>query len=135
MPPMGLDAQDDPAIADAYISRLRYGGSRPSARQHPQLRLREAPEPVVRFLDSLCRKAVHAPSFVPPPPPSQQLTASGRAGRIGINTAGQFHFAIDTLPWGAHPSETLVALESGQGWTKNTLGVVGVDKVRVLPAP
>jgi hypothetical protein len=84
----------------------------------------------IRFVEKPC--TLH---HLSPPPPSQQLTASGRAGRIGINTAGQFHFAIDTLPWGAHPSETLVALESGQGWTKNTLGVVGVDKVRVLPAP
>lgn len=37
-----------------------------------------------------------------------------RYGGIGINTAGQFHYMIDTLPWGAHPGETLDALESGQ---------------------
>ncbi|KAJ1467673.1 Aldehyde/histidinol dehydrogenase, partial [Baffinella frigidus] len=51
-----------------------------------------------------------------------------RYGGIGINTAGQFHYMIDTLPWGAHPGETLDALESGQGYVKNTLGVKGVRK-------
>ena len=43
-------------------------------------------------------------------------------------------FALLTLPWGGHPSGTLVDPQSGLGWVHNTFGLQSIEK-SVLEGP
>lgn len=57
-----------------------------------------------------------------------------RYGTVCINQWPGIAFALLSLPWGGHPSSTLLNPQSGIGWTHNTFGLRSIEK-SVLEGP
>lgn len=57
-----------------------------------------------------------------------------RYGTICINQWPGVAFALLSIPWGGHPSSTLLNPQSGIGWTHNTFGLRSIEKT-VLEGP
>jgi hypothetical protein len=57
-----------------------------------------------------------------------------RYGTVGINHWPVLGYAVATMPWGGHPSDTLDEVQSGLGWVHNTFMLDGIEKA-VLRGP
>lgn len=57
-----------------------------------------------------------------------------RYGTVAVNLWPAAGFTLATTPWGGHPSSTLANIQSGRGWSGNTLMLEGIEK-SVLRAP
>ncbi|HLQ45098.1 MAG TPA: hypothetical protein VK137_10245, partial [Planctomycetaceae bacterium] len=57
-----------------------------------------------------------------------------RYGTVCINQWPGIAFALLTLPWGGHPSGTLLDPQSGLGWVHNSFGLRAIEKA-VLEGP
>ena len=57
-----------------------------------------------------------------------------RYGTVAVNVWPAAAFTLASTAWGAHPSSTLSDIQSGQGWSGNTLMLEGIEK-SVLRAP
>lgn len=57
-----------------------------------------------------------------------------RYGTVAVNLWPAAGFILGSTPWGAHPSSTPQDIQSGHGWSGNTLMLEGVEKT-VVRAP
>ncbi|MGC4116082.1 MAG: aldehyde dehydrogenase [Myxococcales bacterium] len=64
-----------------------------------------------------------------------------RYGTVAVNLWPAAAFILGSTPWGAHPSSTPADIQSGHGWSGNTLMFEGIEKTvvrapfRMLPKP
>jgi aldehyde dehydrogenase (NAD(P)+) len=64
-----------------------------------------------------------------------------RYGTVGVNIWPAAGFSLGVTPWGGHPSSSLKDIQSGRGWSGNTLMLAGVEKTvvrapfRMVPKP
>jgi aldehyde dehydrogenase (NAD(P)+) len=71
----------------------------------------------------------------------EQAIEDLRYGTVAVNLWPAAGFTLATTPWGAHPSSTLADIQSGRGWSGNTLMLEGVEKsvvrapFRMMPKP
>ncbi|MBI5548142.1 MAG: aldehyde dehydrogenase, partial [Deltaproteobacteria bacterium] len=64
----------------------------------------------------------------------EQAIEDLRYGTVGVNLWPAAGFTLAVTPWGAHPSSTLADIQSGRGWSGNTLMLEGIEK-SVVRAP
>ena len=59
----------------------------------------------------------------------EQAITRLRYGVVAVNAWSGTVFGLGATPWGAHPSSTLVNIQSGSGWVHNSAMIEGIEKV------